>query len=72
MADIKQAAVWMQEGKRVRCQYWPDKKFYLHQDEDGFVAGAGGYGNMPSNPYEEMEVSDILSDDWEKVEDQSK
>lgn len=34
MADFKQAAKWMKEGKKVRCEKWFISTLYIRQDED--------------------------------------
>lgn len=69
MADIKQAAKWMQEGRKVRrstrsfiWQDWKGRKrpyaVRLIRRADGINIHAANFG-----------IEDILADDWEIAED---
>lgn len=68
MADIKQAAKWMQEGKHVRrpeiagCLYgdWDDKDLFT-----GFIGQITEEGH--EYPWG-MSLRDLLADDWEIAE----
>lgn len=55
MADIKQAAKWMKEGKKVRRA---DTDFVWDADTE-FVSDQNGD--------ECMHIDDLLADDWEVV-----
>ena len=61
MADIKQAAKWMQEGKRVvgGNTMWP----LCVCDEDIYFLPQMG----EAYPYK-MDVNDLLAEDWEVAE----
>jgi len=59
MANIQQAAKWLREGKRVRRPDWFDG-FYLIVGADGCVQTAY------ENPFEDLEVEDLLAEDWEE------
>lgn len=63
MADIKQAAKWMAEGKRVTRLAFDSR--------EGFLAGSEGFviyvdNNGRSDKWTDMlEVEDLLAEDWE-------
>jgi len=62
MADIKQAAKWMQEGKAVRRPYFvPGKTLF---GPYGVVYGV--HGTAPKdNEWAEFHTQDLLANDWE-------
>ena len=65
MADIKQAAKWMQEGKRVRRKGWLEEELYLYLPEGDDEAWA----EHPSYHYTaDYTMQDLLADDWEIAE----
>lgn len=62
MADIKQAAKWLKEGKKVRRSFYvPDcwieydclQNTWLHYIPDGIMPGML------------LQMDDLLADDWE-------
>jgi hypothetical protein len=75
MADIRQAALWMRDGKQVLRHQWrgdhqsihptarPTVKFYAYQTKDGRVR----WNMVPNGPLP-METQDLLADDWELAE----
>lgn len=63
MADIKQAAKWMQEGKRVRVKDWDDEWPSL-ESADGCII----HSKKPPRKAPELDVDDLLSNDWEIAE----
>lgn len=70
MADIKQAAKWMQQGKRVKRSYWSTDvrsddyhRPWLLYDKDTRVMTVSRGGNNWSGP--DFIVDDLLADDWE-------
>lgn len=57
MADIKQAAKWMMEGKRVRRKSWKNEFSYVSAKKNGCTI----------NEYQAVnrfDVEDLLADDW--------
>ena len=61
MADIKQAAKWMQEGRRVKR---PDERdgVALRCRTNGWLSRSAA-GKNPA-----LHVTDLLADDWEIAE----
>jgi hypothetical protein len=62
MADIKQAAKWMQEGKKVRRSVW------------GILSIDAPYGTIRNsrvlrNDNFSLNLEDVLADDWELAEE---
>ena len=59
MADIKQAAKWMQEGQRVRRP-----SFF---GDFAYIKGRGNsIDTIDHNPEDEpLNITDLLADDWE-------
>jgi hypothetical protein len=55
VADIKQAAKWMQEGKRVK----------RHGADWSMKANKDGYTLSPQGGSVACMVDDLLADDWE-------
>lgn len=65
MADIKQAAKWMREGKRVRRNGW----HHCYREERGQIVD-DGLGHTDYQGYEiDTCTSDLLADDWEIADD---
>jgi hypothetical protein len=70
MADIKQAAKWMQKGKQVRRSQWAQLrlKAAIGAEKDfvdrGICRGTVIDAVMPriNDP---LEIDDLLADDWE-------
>jgi hypothetical protein len=64
MADIKQAASWMQEGKQVARKSWAGTILPRRQSEGehSIVCGRGS-----SVSFAHFYPSDLLADDWEVV-----
>ena len=66
MADIKQAAKWMNDGKRVTRRIWPNKSYLIRND--------GGFGHeepdeMPHwHKWIKLNLDDLLGEDWKIVE----
>ena len=72
MADIKQAAKWMDKGKRVR------RKSARKEDGGEHIFSAGPYfgfihhqryiqGRRDDLAVDMLETADLLADDWEVV-----
>ena len=59
MADIKQAALWLKEGKRVRRPDWWGNLVCYAQNHRIIYSNGERY---------EIYVPDLLADDWEIVE----
>ena len=65
MADIKQAAKWMLEGKRVTRPSVCDKGSFFSADIKKFIHyDSSSLGRVP----DALEPSDLLADDWELAE----
>lgn len=65
MADIKQAAQWMDEGKRVRRKR---SNFYTEPigiNDNGFMSWLRPSGKLGDSIY--LTPVDLLADDWEIV-----
>ena len=62
MADIKQAAKWMEEGRKVARLAHPDR--ILHCDRWNHVTDVCGLASF-------ICAADLLADDWEAVSDWS-
>ena len=61
MADIKQAAKWMKEGKKVRRKVWADwYPSWVMQDGEVRMDG------VVDDPV--LAISSLLADDWEIAE----
>ena len=56
MADIKQAAEWMQEGYTVTRPKWPN----YHLD-----SGGDSVWHRERNDWAYFDIEDLLADDWE-------
>lgn len=75
MADIKQAAKWMQEGKLVRRPSWPPLHCIGEDNSDrGTARGMIAYWHNVSDAKDAKKAkiiifSDLLADDWELAED---
>ena len=61
MADIKQAARWMHEGKKVRRENWTPR-YFINETPYGFLQD-----DRKENPTWLM-VEDWLADDWQIFE----
>lgn len=61
MADIKQAAKWMQEGKRVRRPSWPRYEYLEANGDDRPVMYWRRFKESARVPC----LRDLLADDWE-------
>ena len=59
MADIKQAAKWMQEGEKVRRPVWYGKLCCYVEGHRILYSDKEIY---------DMYIKDLLADDWELVE----
>lgn len=64
MADIKQAARWMRDGKKVRHSSYPFMSPWFSSDEVGYIKS--DIHCTFSDP--SFEISDILAEDWEIAE----
>lgn len=66
MADIKQAAKWMQEGKKVKRHLWiRDQRIGHYGDGDSCVDLFYSDGRKQVHePFVLMSL-DLLADDWE-------
>lgn len=60
MSDIKQAAEWMREGKKVRRKGWHPDAFLYDQVLDG--------DSYPAGAIIAVWTQDLLADDWEVVQ----
>jgi hypothetical protein len=75
MADIKQAAKWLMEGRRVRRPHWEDflgVEFGFADDEQilwhcDHLTDDGEPCELEGDTYE-AELADLLAEDWELVE----
>lgn len=72
MADIKQAAEWLREGKLVRRPYL-DKHFSLEASQSTFfprwiMVCEGGHFTADKR-HAPFTVEDFLADDWEIAEE---
>jgi hypothetical protein len=65
MADIKQAAKWMQEGERVKRWIWSSDT-YLYLEKDWTFHVRPSRDEMSHNY--EMGLIDLLAYDWEIAE----
>jgi hypothetical protein len=61
MADIKQAAEWMQEGKRVRRPGWIKDGFKCEDPLNSFSSIVWA----DDNAIADIGCVDLLADDWE-------
>ena len=71
MADIKQAAKWMNEGKRVRRPRWILTTMGLRKDGIDHAERLWLLSTLvPSDPPTEYVpyITDLLADDWEIAE----
>jgi hypothetical protein len=57
MSDIRQAAKWLQEGKKVRRALW-EKKAYLR------LTAAGFFNDNQGVPASWLMAEDLLAEDW--------
>lgn len=64
MADIKQAAIWMREGKSIRRKPMPSWIIALSSDGDCDIIAFVGKTESSA----EFETSDLLAEDWEIAE----
>ena len=62
MADIKQAAKWAEEGKRVRRPEMESTEWFALKLGCYFEWGSSEERNTEGSL---LEISDILADDWE-------
>ena len=63
MADIKQAAEWMREGKKVRRSPWvPESVFCMMEDEG--LQWLYGKEALPLR----VTMEELLADDWRIAE----
>lgn len=59
MADIKTAAQWLKEGKRVRLKTWDDESYiYVKDSGNNLIYDQGNHINHICNDY-------LLSNEWE-------
>lgn len=68
MADIKQAAKWIREGKLVRRPIWDDGLVWK-SDNYGAVSLEALNINVDAYQSDLLEVDDLLADDWEIAEE---
>lgn len=61
MADVKQAAKWLREGKKVRREIWGGPLFIR-------PTGAGFFRDDRKLPADWLMVEDLLAEDWEIFE----
>ncbi len=62
MADIKQAARWIMQGREVRRYIWGSRsRMWLNMDKITVMVGDGP-GTY--HPYE-LPVVDLIAEDWE-------
>lgn len=75
MADIKQAAQWLEKGHRVTRSCWTtdprDDLFHqplemIDKDKDRRICSHGVRSSQWNEP--NLTVNDVLADDWEIVE----
>ena len=66
MSDIKQAAKWLQEGRRVRRPTCDPKSFFYINPGSDFIH----YNStlLRRHLSDALETSDLLADDWEIAE----
>jgi hypothetical protein len=57
MADVKQAAKWMQEGKKVHREFWA-KSAFIRATPSGFFRDDRG------EEASWLMVEDLLAEDW--------
>ena len=71
MADIKQAAIWMYEGKAVRRHNWPDGEFAIYTEmsptQMAYVVTKPKalVGADPAYKELRMRLESVLAEDWE-------
>ena len=58
MADIKQAAIWMKEGKHVRRKSW-------EEDDQIHMSARSGLIRSHYGGRADLEPADLLAEDWE-------
>ena len=71
MADIKQAARWMQEDRKVRQNSIDANGFFRSNAKDSGPFGALRYERLDGSVFtldNWLCVGDLLADDWEIVE----
>lgn len=62
MADIKQAAKWLEAGKKItRKNQMPEQDFLVLDKDDFIIYVSPGLEDAPP----EFELTDFFSDDWE-------
>lgn len=67
MADIKQAAKWMQEDKRIRRTIWPPLYVWrvIARQPPVVTLALGDFGPKQDAMFG---IDDLLADDWEIAE----
>lgn len=68
MAGIKQAAKWLQEGKRVRhAAFAADEGFEAYRPYGfiTYISGTNAKSIFNARYTDMLEVEDLLADDWE-------
>jgi hypothetical protein len=69
MADIKQAAKWMEQGKKVRRKGWRNPKAgYFLADSEGSIFAYGAATEYELAPWKITQLVTLLADDWEIAE----
>jgi len=68
MADIKQAAKWMQEGKTVFRRPRTGFKWRIWLGDDGTITDTDALNEYEDTYPAPFDCKDILADDWELAE----
>jgi hypothetical protein len=64
MADIKQAAKWLNEGRAIRRNSWFEDLPSIVQTSFGYSIHWESFGDIPMRP-KLMITEDLLAGDWE-------
>ena len=67
MADIQQAARWLDEGKKVTRPEFKTKGSFCANDTAGFIEWESKR-NTTTQFHDMLTVDDLLADDWEIAE----
>lgn len=65
MADIKQAAQWLREGKEVRRASFTTGEGFSTQLPYGFIKYVDNHPEHTAVYTDMLQVEDLLADDWE-------
>ena len=70
MADIKQAAMWLREGKNVRRRSWLNKEYSLYSTGPNFDSRICCQEEEEDADNDDVDLapSDLDAQDWEVVD----